>query len=39
MKKLKLLELENSFVAYFKEFNVKNIPENFIKKYYILTQY
>jgi hypothetical protein len=37
MEKLKLVELANSFVRYFKEFNVKNIPENFIKEYYILT--
>lgn len=32
-----LLNLANSFVNYFKEFNVKNIPESFIKDYYILT--
>ena len=32
-----LLELANSFVNYFKEFNVKNIPESFIRDYYILT--
>jgi len=37
MKNLKLIELANSFVKYFKEFNVKNIPESFIKEYYILT--
>lgn len=37
MKNLKLIELANSFVKYFKEFNIKNIPETFIKEYYILT--
>jgi hypothetical protein len=37
MKNLKLIELANSFVKYFKEFNIKSIPENFIKEYYILT--
>lgn len=37
MKNLKLIELANSFVEYFKEFNIKNIPESFIREYYILT--
>jgi len=37
MKNLKLIELAESFVKYFKGFNVKNIPDNFIKEYYILT--
>jgi hypothetical protein len=37
MKNLKLTELADSFVVYFKDFNIKNIPENFIKQYYILT--
>ena len=37
MNKIKLIELSNSFLKYFKEFNVKNIPDDFIKEYYILT--
>ena len=37
MDKIKIVELANSFLKYFKEFNVKNIPDNFIKEYYILT--
>ena len=37
MEKTKLVELANSFLKYFKEFNIKNIPDTFIKEYYILT--
>ncbi len=32
-----LINLANSFVKYFKSFNVKHIPENFVKEYYILS--
>lgn len=32
-----LNKLANSFVEYFKKFNIKHIPEDFIREYYILT--
>ena len=32
-----IYQLANSFVDYFKNFNTKNIPESFIKEYYILS--
>jgi hypothetical protein len=32
-----IYQLANSFVEYFKNFNTKNIPESFIKEYYILS--
>jgi len=32
-----IYQLADSFVNYFKQFNTKNIPESFIKEYYILS--
>ena len=32
-----IYQLADSFVNYFNKFNTKNIPESFIKEYYILS--
>ena len=37
MKTKKILEMADSFVEYFKKYNIKNISEDFIHDYYIFS--